>query len=211
MIDSVVFDLDGTLWDTCATCAVGWNNVLRRHGIAFREITAEDIRGIMGLPHDQCVRQVFVGLAEHQLALLTTETASEDNRLVAEMGGALYSGVEDGLARLSRRLPLFIVSNCQSGYIETFLGRNGMGTHFRDFECWGNTGLSKAENLKVIVDRNALGSPVLVGDTPGDQSAARECGVPFVYVEWGVGECHGADHRFSSFAALTEWLLVESA
>ena len=210
MIDSVVFDLDGTLWDTCATCAVGWNNVLRRHGIAFREITAEDIGGIMGLPHDQCVRQIFVDLPEHQLALLTTETASEDNRLVAEMGGALYSGVEDGVARLSRRLPLFIVSNCQSGYIETFLGRNDVGKHFRDFECWGNTGLSKAENLKAIIDRNALGSPVLVGDAPGDQSAAREGGVPFVYVDWGFGECHGADHRFASFAALTEWLLVES-
>ena len=211
MIDSVVFDLDGTLWDTCATCAVGWNNVLRRHGIAFREITAEDIRGIMGLPHNECVRQIFGGLPEHQLALLTTETASEDNRLVAKMGGALYSGVEDGVARLSRRLPLFIVSNCQAGYIETFLGGNGMAKHFRDFECWGNTGLTKAGNLKRIVDRNALGSPVLVGDAPGDQSAAREGGVPFVYVDWGFGECHGADHRFSSFAALTEWLLVESA
>ena len=210
-IDSVVFDLDGTLWDTCATCAVGWNNVLRRHGIAFREITAEDIRGIMGLPHRECVRRIFVGFPEHQLALLTDETASEDNRLAAEMGGAFYPGVEDGVARLSRRLPLFIVSNCQARYIETFLGLNGMAKHFRDFECWGNTGLSKAGNLKLIVDRNALGAPVFVGDALGDQSAARECGVPFVYVDWGFGECHAADRRFSSFDALTEWLLLERA
>ena len=195
MIDSVVFDLDGTLWDTCATCAIGWNNVLRRHGVAFREITAEDIRGIMGLSHDQCIRKVFVGLPEPQLVLLTDETALEDTRLVAELGGLLYPGVEDGIARLSGRLPLFVVSNCQTGYIETFLARTGMGGHFRDFECWGNTGLSKAANLGRIVDRHALASPIFVGDAPGDQSAARECGVPFVYVDWGFGEIGRASCR----------------
>ena len=211
MLDSVVFDLDGTLWDTCATCARGWNNVLRRHGIAFREITADDIRAVTGRPHEQCIREVFAGFPEHQLALLSAETATEDVRLIAEVGGALYPGVEDGLGRLSRRVPLFIVSNCQAGYIETFLRWTGMTERFGDFECWGNTRLSKAGNLQRIIDRNALRSPVLVGDTHGDQSAARECAVPFVHVDYGFGQCHGADRRFSSFGALTDWLLLQRA
>jgi len=208
VIDSVVFDLDGTLWDTCPTCAIGWNNVLRRHGIAFREITVEDIQSVTGRPHEDCIRRIFVGLPEAQLILLATETATEDVRLVAEIGGTLYPGVEAGLPRLSERLPLFIVSNCQAGYIETFLTWSGLGTLFRDVECWGNTGLSKAANLARLIDRNGLRAPVLVGDTPGDESAARECGVPFVHVDWGFGDCPGADRRFSSFGALTDWLLA---
>jgi phosphoglycolate phosphatase len=209
MIDSVVFDLDGTLWDTCPTCAIGWNNVLRRHGIPFREITTGDIRRTTGLPHDECIRVIFDGLPESQLALLAAETAAEDVRLVAEVGGALYPGVEDGLARLSRRLPLFIVSNCQAGYVETFLRWSGLGPCFRDVECWGNTGLSKADNLGRLIARNGLGSPVLVGDTPGDQSAARECGVPFLFVDYGFGRCEGAEGSFSTFGALTDWLLLQ--
>jgi phosphoglycolate phosphatase len=104
-----------------------------------------------------------------------------------------------------RRVPLFIVSNCQAGYIETFL-RWSAGP-FIDFECWGNTGLPKADNLRRIIDRNGLRSPVLVGDTAGDQAAASACGVPFVYVDYGFGECREFERRFSSFEALTEWLL----
>ena len=37
--DALVFDLDGVLWDTCAACAVAWNRVLARLGIAYRTIT----------------------------------------------------------------------------------------------------------------------------------------------------------------------------
>jgi phosphoglycolate phosphatase len=210
VIDSVVFDLDGTLWDTSATCAIGWNRVLERHGIRFRPITEHDVRRVTGMPHDECIRDVFRGLPDSQIVTLAAETQIEDNNLVAELGGDLFPHVRLGLTRLAERLPLFIVSNCQAGYIEAFQRWSGLGACFRDFECWGNTGSRKAPNLRALIERNRLRHPVLVGDTADDQNAARECGVPFLYVDYGFGLCRDVPHRFSSFAAVTSWLLAQA-
>jgi phosphoglycolate phosphatase len=200
--DSVVFDLDGTLWDTCASCAVGWNNVLERHRISFRPITPEDIRRVTGMPHADCVRAVFSGLADKDLELLIHGTMEEDKKVISEMGGDLYPGVPEALRSLSQRYPLFIVSNCQAGYIETFLEWSGFGSLFKDFECWGNTGLGKGQNLAGLIKRNGLRYPVLVGDAKGDQEAARDCGIPFVFAEYGFGVCKDPDHSVGEFKGL---------
>jgi phosphoglycolate phosphatase len=202
-VDSVVFDLDGTLWDTTAACARAWNVVVQRNGIAFRTITAEDVRKVTGKPHDACIRETFVGLSDAQLRLLSDETSIEDNVVIEREGGALYDGVSEGLRTLARSYPLFIVSNCQNGYIELFAKLTGLGATIRDFECWGRTGRTKAENLKSLIDRNQLANPCFVGDTTGDRDAARACGIPFVHVEYGYGACDDADLRVKAFPDLT--------
>ncbi len=206
-LDSVIFDLDGTLWDTCPSCAIAWNNVVRRHGIPFREIVAEDVRRVTGKPHEVCIRETFAGLTEHQLQLLITDTMEEDNIVVDKLGGVIYDGVESGLNALAQRFPLFIVSSCQSGYIETFLRLSGFGHLFRDFECWGNTRKSKSENIALIMTRNNLVNSVYVGDTEGDRVAARNCKIPFHFVEYGFGRVTDRDATFSSFGQFTDHLI----
>ncbi len=203
LVDGIVFDLDGTLWDTTEACAAGWNEVARRHAVPFRAIAPSDVRSVVGKPHEVCIREVFVGVSEQHLRALIEETPEEDNRMVERMGGVLFPDVMAGLPQLRQRHALFIVSNCQAGYIETFLASTGCAGLFRDFECWGNTRRSKAENLRVMIERNGLKAPVYVGDTEGDAAAARACGVPFVHASYGFGQVVAPDFRVSRFSELT--------
>jgi phosphoglycolate phosphatase len=200
-IDSIVFDLDGTLWDTCETCAMGWNAVCKRLDIDFREITADDVRRVMGKPHEQCIRETFLDVPEDKLRALIELTMTEDNVMVQRHGGMLYEGVVAGLTELAASYRLFIVSNCQAGYIETFLEFAAVNTLFVDFECWGNTRKSKGENLASLIERNALKNAVMVGDMESDRDAATQCGIPFLHVSYGFGAV--SSHRsFDSFGEL---------
>jgi phosphoglycolate phosphatase len=201
--DGLIFDLDGTLWDTNATCAAAWNRVVGELGIRGRVVTEDDMRAVVGLPHLDAVRRVFTELSESEVTEISKRSMLEDNRALAEVGGILYPGVSDGIPSLSSALPLMIVSNCQAGYIEVFLETSGLASSFVDFECWGNTGLGKSENLRSVVARNRLRSPWFIGDTEGDRSAARENGLFFVHAAYGFGTVPDADARIATFDELS--------
>ena len=200
--DSIIFDLDGTLWDTSKACAVAWNNVLTRNDISFRKITADDVRAVTGLPHNKCIEIVFETLPDEQISLLTAETMEEDMLVITEIGGELYEDVAEGLHELREKYELLIVSNCQSGYIENFLVQNDFEKLFKDHLCWGDTKNSKSFNTRTIVQRNKLINPVFVGDTEGDLKAARDCGIDFLQVAYGFGPPISGCKLANSFSEL---------
>jgi phosphoglycolate phosphatase len=200
--DALIFDLDGTLWDTCATCARAWNGVLAEHGIAFREMHEADVRAIAGMPHAEAIAKAFAGMPAAQIELVAHATQAADNLAIAHEGGEIYPGVLELIPQLSRRVPLFIVSNCQSGYIETFLDYTGLHACFSDFECWGNTGRPKPDNLASVIARNQLKAPLFIGDTEGDREAAHHNQVPFVHAAYGFGKVASAHAVLRSFAEI---------
>ena len=203
--DSIIFDLDGTLWDTCEACAVAWNNVLKRNNIDFRKIIASDVRGVTGKPHEDCIKTVFFTLSKADIKILIKDTMDEDTRVIKELGGELYKGVLEGLNYLAKEYDLFIVSNCQSGYIENFLSTNRLKNLFKAFICWGDTGASKSLNTKNIIKKNNLSNPIFIGDTDGDHEAAEFCSLDFIQVTYGFGspikDCRKVD-KFSKIVNL---------
>ena len=192
--DSILFDLDGTLWDATNVTAETWVEVLARHPYVKCAVKPdhETVRRYMGLTNEELAGIFFPELPFDEAFSLMGESCALENEWLPERGGILYDGVEETLFRLKTDgYRLFVVSNCQAGYIEAFLWAHGFGDLFEDIECTGNTGLSKAENIRLVTERNRLEAPVFVGDTISDGSAARAAGIQFVYAKYGFGELCG--------------------
>lgn len=205
--DGLIFDLDGTLWDATDTVAAAWTRALRHLGEGGRVITAADIAAVMGKTHGEICTSVFPGLAEARRDVLVRACYAEEERLLRKRGGRLYPGVASGLSVLANRFRLFIVSNCQRGYIETFLACYGLAPLFTDSVCHGDTGSDKAENLRRLIARNALAAPLYVGDTDADRIAAECAGVPFIHARYGFGTMADGCTAIDAFGQLADALL----
>lgn len=205
IMDSIIFDLDGTLWDSTEVVLLAWKDVLSRYPGIENEITKEDLQGIMGLQVAEVGRKLFPALEEEIQQKVMDDCCEMECQYLAKQGGLLYDELEAVLHALSQKYKLFIVSNCQVGYIEAFYEYHKLDKYFTDYENPGRTGLSKGDNIKLIMQRNNLTSPVYVGDTDGDQKAAAFAGVPFVYASYGFGEVSSADYTIHRLRELLEW------
>lgn len=206
-IDGIMFDLDGTLWESIDTLLKAWNGVLEKRNDIKRLINKEQMQSVMGLQLPQIGEKFFPYLESETRMKIMEQCCSDAAILVKNEGGVLYSKLEETLEKLSKKYPLFIVSNCECGYIEGFLEHHKLQKYFTDFESAGNTGLSKGENIKRVMERNKLKNPVYVGDTQGDHDAARLAKVPFVYADYGFGNVEDYDYRIERFEDLVKEML----
>lgn len=208
MTDAVLFDLDGTLWDSVETVTQSWNHTIqRRTGMADR-LRPADIHGIMGLTSRQIADALFADFGACGQELCLACLAEECTEL-AVLGGRIYDGTEDMLRALSERFPLFIVSNCQKGYIEAFLHFSGFGRYFTAHRCEGGTGLCKADNLKMLIRDYKLNCPVYVGDTETDEASAAQAGCRFIHAAYGFGTAKRPAARAQSPAEISALILNE--
>jgi phosphoglycolate phosphatase len=204
--DGLIFDLDGTLWDASASCVMAWNKALENKGVRDFVITQQLAHSFAGKLLDDIFSRYFTFLPPEQYNDMAAAYAKEEKFHMKNFGGELYPGVKEQLKLLSEKYPLFIVSNCLTGYIENFLDQHRLGNLFADYECIGVTGKPKAENIEMIISRNELSNAVYIGDTMGDFEAARKNRLPFIYAEYGFGEVNDAQYVINNFTELEEVL-----
>lgn len=204
MKKGIILDVDGTLWDAAPQVAESWNVVIEQRFGAERCITAQDMYDNMGKTMDE-LGETFLPDMDKAEQMEAMEACMEyENRYLLTHPGALYPGVKETLAQLGPEYGLYIVSNCQSGYIEVLMESCGLREHITDIECFGNTRLPKSHNIRKVVERNQLEAAIYVGDTAMDAAAAAGAGVPFVYAAYGYGCVEEAAVRIGSFPELVE-------
>lgn len=203
--DSLIFDLDGTLWDSTEAVSVLWSKALKKVGIDT-EITPQIVAGEMGKLLDEIVSDFAPTANENEKAEIVREISETENEVLSKLGGKLYPRLEETLSELKNSYRLFIVSNCQRGYIEAFFAAHGLEHFFEGHLCNGDTHLPKSGTNRVLVERFGLKKPVYIGDTQGDLNAANEAEIPFIHAAYGFGTADGGIARLENIAQLPDLL-----
>ena len=124
MYDAIVFDLDGTLWDASKSSTIGWNNGLKSLNID-RSITVDDMKSVTGKPIQECLRILFPRELSRHPSLLTVLSQYEEDS-IKNSGGELFDQLHGTIQYLSKKVDLFLVSNCQQWYLEVFLASSAL-------------------------------------------------------------------------------------
>ena len=203
-MDSIIFDVDGTLWDSTDSVARSWNLAIQENSSLDLTITENALQQVFGKTMTEIADTLFSRLPEKERIKLLEVCFQYENRYLETHPGKLYDGVTDTLAVLSGQYPLFIVSNCQKGYIEVLLRTCSLEPFIKDHLCFGETQTSKGQTILTLMKRNGLKNPVYVGDTRGDADACAEAGIPFIFAGYGFGDVPDAKMRISKFTDLKD-------
>lgn len=206
MKTGLIFDMDGTLWDSSENVAASWTEKMHELGYDRPDITREDIMNVMGLTMDRIADKIFGDLPKDERMELLDTCCQHENEYLRKNGGVLYPDLEKTLLRLKEKYHLYIVSNCQKGYIEAFLDYFGFWKHFDDIECYGNNLKEKGDNIALLAERNSLERAFYIGDIQGDYDATMKAGLEFIHAAYGFGKIKQTVPELMNFYELPEML-----
>lgn len=206
----LIFDMDGTLWNATENITKSWNYILKKENVNIK-LTLDDMKAVMGKTMTDIADTLFYMFDSDKRMDLLKNCCDYENEYLREHGGELYPELESTLKELQKDYHLYIVSNCQSGYIEAFLEYYGFQDLFEDIECFGNNRQLKADNIRLVCERNQLDIAYYIGDIQGDYDATKEAGLAFIHARYGFGTVAQPVSYINNFIELPDLMSKLSA
>lgn len=204
--DSLIFDMDGTLWDNVDTYVEAWNKGLSSLG-HNKTVNRNDLIGLMGKDARKILDVILPNNTTEQQDVLFDAVLTAYQNLIPTMQPTIFPYVKEGLEQLARHYPLFLLSNCEKGGLVNFMEYTKTTHLFTDYMEYGQNQKPKSINLKLLMMRNNIKQPVYVGDTESDSKEAKKAHIPFVYVTYGFGNTEHYTLKFDDFRKITEYFL----
>ncbi|MEF2837801.1 MAG: HAD family hydrolase [Oscillospiraceae bacterium] len=201
--ETLILDIDGTLWDSRALVAEGYNIQLKEEGLAHLCVTAEELKPLFGKVLEEIADILFVSIPVPQRYELMARCMKTENLHMHQDPCHIgYPGIRDTVEKLAKKYRLFIVSNSERGYPELCMEKLGLTPYIEGHLCYGDTGTTKGQTIRTLIERHNIGSCIYVGDTQGDYEATLEAGVPFIWASYGFGTPSGFDAKIEKFEDL---------
>ena len=199
--EAVLFDLDGTLWDSSREVLLCWNQVLSPLN---RSISEAELSRLMGLTPREIGDVQFPDLPPAERYALTDRCLDAEAPYLYERGARLYPQVRETLRQLQQRYFIGLVSNCTEDYAQAFFHAHELSSLFDDHETAGRTGLDKGQNIALLLRRNEIQQAIYVGDTAKDLAAAQAANIPFLFASWGFGKMQEDQPTMIRFSELVK-------
>ena len=204
---SLIFDIDGTLWDSRAIVAKGYNDYLLEIGRPDLQVDAEYLKTLFGKTMTEIADIMLCSIpAPERYDVMQGCMDREDEFLHHDPCNIAFPGVKETLEKLKESYRLFIVSNAQCGYPELMMDKLGIRQHFEGWMCFGDTGLPKGDTIRILMERHGITDAGYIGDTQGDLEASRRAGIPFIFCTFGFGAPERYDAKIDAFTDLPDLL-----
>ena len=186
--ESLILDIDGTLWDSRALVAEGYNIQLRREGLAHLCTDAETLKTLFGKVMTEIADNLFPDFPPEVRYPLMERCMETENKYLEENPCHIgYEGIREVLAELKKKYRLFIVSNSQCGYPDLCVEKLGLQDLIEGHLCFGDTGTTKGQTILTLMKKYGITSAAYIGDTQGDLEACEEAGIDFIWAAYGFG------------------------
>lgn len=180
----IIFDLDGTLWDTREITLKSASIVANKYH-DIKEITMIEVEGGMGYSFEETAEIYMPYLDKDIREKYFKEIIDTNINLINKEGGKLYEGVKDTIINLSKDYKLGIVTNNNDDYVKSFFKTSGLEEYFTDYMGAASYNLTKGETIKKLVSKYNEKTNYYVGDIKQDMISSEDAGVTFIHAKYG--------------------------